>query len=261
MPRAFAKAPLPAVFLLALIAPASSQQQTELKTLTPLQPGITIPVALQHSLRAGKDPIGTRIVARTTQRVPIAPGLYLKRGAEVVGEVSASTSGNTASQPNTLSLRFTGLRYQNYTVELHSDAIAIANFTDVGDTAAPAAGGPDRGNPDAANWTTRQVGGDEVYRSGWVGDVYNNVMRKVGSADFDGVYRDPPSPRPGQDLDFPLALGVFSASATGLYGFDPDITLHSVNGTITLTSPSHKLFLHGGDNLLLEVIAPPTPPK
>lgn len=71
---------------------------------------------------------------------------------------------------------------------MKTDVIAVASMMEVNDTAAPANGSTDRGNPSQANWTTRQVGGDEVYRSGWVGDVYDDVMKKVGFADYYGVY-------------------------------------------------------------------------
>ncbi len=271
MPRSPAKPHLLAA-LLPLLATAClyAQHPTELQTLLPLRPGTTLPVELQHGLRAGKNPVGTPVIAKTTQRVPITRDLYLKRGAELLGDVTSSSAGGTASstgtsQPGTLTLRFTSLRYRHQTLPIRTVAIAIANFTDVADTFAPANGSTDRGNPNPASWTTRQVGGDEVYRSGWSGDVLNEVMQKVGSADFHGVYRDPPQPppsnTPSNTPDFPLALGVFSSSAAGLYGVDPGMTLHSADGVITLVGPPNKVLLRAGDDLLLEVIAPPALPK
>ncbi len=231
--------------------PAVAQHPVEVETLSPLLPGITLPVQLEHSLHPGKSVVGTPVIARTTQRVPVSPNRYLKRGAELVGEVTASAaSGNNLAKLETLSVRFTTLRYRGQTVPINADVLAIANFTDVGDTFAPATGSTDRGNPSAANWTTRQVGGDEVYRAGWSGDVYNTVMRKVGVADYDGVYRLASEAGPG----FPLAVGVFSTAAQGLYGFNPETILTSTRGQATLTSLRQNLSLHAGDNLLLQVV-------
>ena len=128
--------------------PAVAQHPVEVETLSPLLPGITLPVQLEHSLHPGKSVVGTPVIARTTQRVPVSPNRYLKRGAELVGEVTASAaSGNNLAKLETLSVRFTTLRYRGQTVPINADVLAIANFTDVGDTFAPATGSTDRGNP------------------------------------------------------------------------------------------------------------------
>lgn len=244
-------------------APSRSQQSTHApvadRTRTqPLQlvPGTTLPVSLERALKAGKTAAGTRVVTRTTQRVPINAEEYLPPGAIVAGVVVAgdSSDGAAASAGSTLTIRFTTLTDRGQTVPLSANTLAIANFTDVDDTVAPAAGGPDRGNPSPASWTTPQIGGDEVYRSGWVGPVCNDVLKTVGFADFHGVYSNPGAV--AGSPDFPLAVGVFSTAAHGLYGFDSSITLHSANGVATVAGPPHKAVLRRGDNLLLQVVAP-----
>lgn len=241
-----------ALLLVLLAAPGYAQTMHEAQTLVSLVPGTTLPVELQRGLEAGHTAVGTRVLAKTTQRVPISPDLYLKRGALLTGEVTLST-------PGILKLRFSTLRYQSQTIHVAADAVAIANFTNASDTAAPVSDIADRSNPSSANWTTRQVGGDEVYRSAWSGPVYNSTMREVGFADYDGVYRlvDPSFAAP----NFPLAMGVFSTSAHGLYGFDLETTLSSAGGTITIAGPPGKAGLHGGDHLLLRVIAAPEEPS
>ncbi len=239
---------------LALAAPAAlAGQQVEARTLPPLQPGTTLPVVLGHALYAGKAVAGARILATTTQRVPIGAHAYLKRGAELIGEVTASVASGGAdpAQSDTLSIRFTTLRYRGQTVSLAADAIAIANFTDVDETAQPT-DQADRGIANPADWNTVQIGGDEVYRSGWVGSVRNSAAMQVGFSDSNGVYSLPPDH--GNGPDFPLAMGVFSTTATGLYGFDDGVALHSAQGVITLTGPRKKVFVRRGDNLLLRVV-------
>lgn len=110
-------------------------------------------------------------------------------------------------------LAVTLLRYQKQTVPVITKAVAIANFTDVDDTFLRTTGGADRGNASEASWTTSQVGGDEVYRSGWVGDVCDDRMRKVGYADYYGVYSLPTGPTEGDGPALPRAMGVFSTTA------------------------------------------------
>ncbi len=224
-------------------------------TLSAIPPGVTLPVSISRSLRAGKVKVGTSVSLETTQRVPVAPHLYLKAGAKVRGEIVASQAANTARRtPPSLSIRFTALEYGHQSVPLSARAVAVANFTDVGDTFLPAMGGPDRGNSSQASLTTTQVGGDEVYRSGWVGDVCDRVMRKVGYADYNGVYALPRMTSSDAVEALPRAVGVFSTTAQGLYGFDDASTLSFCDGIVTLVGGGKSLVVRNGDNFLLEVV-------
>ena len=195
-------------------------------------------------------------MVKTTQRVPVSENTYLKAGAELDGEVVASIARNDSSSTQaTLSIRFTRLRYGKQSIPLKTKAIAIANFMQVSYTFLPADGGPDMGNTSEANWTTKQVGGDAIVRTGWSGPVVGFNTGKVGTADYYGVY-SLPSASPNDGPPFPRALGVFSTTAAGLYGFGSGTALRSADGTITLTGPGKSVELRNGDNLLLEVIAP-----
>ncbi len=235
-----------------------AERDTAVLNLEPLPVGVTLPVQLSRTLRAGKVRIGTTIILKTTQRVPVGQHLYLQGNAELRGEVIESDAGDgTSARPATLALRFTSLRYHHQNVAVMTKAIAIANFTEVADTFLPATGGPDRGNASPASWTTAQVGGDEVYRSGWIGDVCDSVMRKVGYADYYGVYSLPAKQTTNDGPTLPRAMGVFSTTAAGLYGFDANSTLSSAAGVVTIVGGSKNLIVRNGDNLLLEVIALP----
>jgi hypothetical protein len=50
--------------------------------------------------------------------------------------------------------------------------LAAAHWMDVGRTAEPLDGG-DRATSNPADWTTMQIGRDQVYRSGGSGTVYS----------------------------------------------------------------------------------------
>jgi hypothetical protein len=146
-------------------------------------------VAVGRTLRAGKVKPGTVFLLKTTQRVPVSEDAYLDRGAAVRGEVVTSEAGDrTAAHPATLAIRFTQLSYRGMMVPLVTRAVAMANLMDVDGTFLPLMGGADRGNSSEGSWTTMQVGGEEVVRSGWIGPVVGSGLRTVGRADYYGVY-------------------------------------------------------------------------
>jgi hypothetical protein len=236
-------------------AAAMAGKSQAVSELRPLAAGITLPVRMGRTLRAGKVRAGTVFEVKTTQRVPVSADAYLSRGAAIRGEVVASEAGDgTAAHPSTLTIRFTELSYRGRTVPMETRPVAIANLMAVDDTFVPATGSTDRGNPDQASWTTAQVGGDEVGRSGWVGEVIGSGSRTVGSADYYGVYSLPVK-LPNDDGMVPLAMGVFSTTAKGLYGYEPGDRLESSRGLVTITNPMRQVVIRNGDNLLLEVVA------
>ncbi len=280
---------MPSVGLFALalwpspLPAAEKSKPIAVEELVSLPAGIYLPVALYHSLKAGSSQPGTPVEAFTTQRVPVARERYLPRGTAIFGTLLRSGTSDTVSaisspanaisgasgpraRATTLILRFTSLRYRNHDFPLQANALAIANFTDVADTSAPLSAIADPSDSSPANWTTRQIGGDVLTRSNWIGTLDNTRMQRVGFADFHGVYADPPAepalttpqaapittPTTAPNAALPRALGVFSSTAHGLYGFDFRATLTSPNGVITLTAPG-RAELRSNDNLLLQV--------
>ena len=220
--------------------------------LQPLAVGVTLPVRIGRTLRSGKVRAGTVIEVKTTQRVPVSATEYLKYGAVVRGEVVRSTAGDgTAAHPAVLTIRFDRLSYRGRTVPVMTKAVAMANLMVVDDTLLPATGSTDRGNSNPASWTTEQVGGDFVARSGWVGDVAGSGLRTVGHADYYGVYSLPVKLADGAMV--PRAMGVFSTTAKGLYGYETGATLESSGGMVTVTSPQRRVVIRNGDHLLLEI--------
>jgi hypothetical protein len=235
---------------------ADTRKAQEISELRPLRAGITLPVAVGRTLRAGKVKPGTVFWLKTTQRVPVSEDTYLNRGAAVRGEVVTSDAGDrTAAHPATLTIRFTQLSYKGMTVPLVTRAVAMANLMYVDGTFLPLMGGPDRGNSSEASWTTAQVGGQQVVRSGWIGPVVGSGLKTVGRADYYGVY-SLPTPLHGPDsMLVPRAMGVFSTTAKGLYGYDEGTQLESSGGLITITNPIGRALIRAGDHLLLEVVS------
>ena len=246
-------------FVLVCLSPllrATTPESQAVLELQPLRAGVTLPVAVGRTLRAGKVKPGTVVVVKTTQRVPVSEEAYLSRGATVRGEVVTSDAGDgTAAHPATLTIRFTQLSYRGTTVPLETRAVAMANLMAVDDTFLPMMGGPDRGNSSEASWTTRQVGGEEVVRSGWVGPVVGRGLQTVGRADYYGVYSLPEKLSGADGAMVPRAMGVFSTTAKGLYSYDEGTELESSGGLITIKNPIGRAVIRAGDHLLLEVVS------
>jgi hypothetical protein len=129
--------------------------------------------------------VGQLVTARLFQRVPVSTGTYLPGKVEVVGHVVSCGSSS-------LSILFTLLRWTDQAVPIHVKLVSAASPYKVFQASMPV-GGTDCGTSNPADWTTRQVGGDEVYRSAGGGKVYDQYSQPVGYADLHGVYQDPAS--------------------------------------------------------------------
>ena len=53
----------------------------------------------------------------------------------------------------------------------------------------------------------------------------------------------------------PRAMGVFSTTAKGLYGYDEGDRMESSGGVITISNPIKGVVIRNRDQMLLEVIA------
>ncbi len=221
--------------------------------LRPLPDGVTLPVQLGKTLRSGKTKPGTVFTVTTTQRVPVSEETYLDRGAKLRGKIVTSTAGDgTAAHPAVLVIRFTQLSYRGQTVPVVARAVAAASRLAVDNTYLPTTPSFDQFTSNPASWTTRQVGGELVARSGWVGPVVADGLHIVGSADYYGVYS---LPLETDEVRFPKAIGIFSTTAKGMYGYESGATLKSFGGTTTIMSPERSAVIRDGESLLLEVVA------
>jgi hypothetical protein len=209
--------------------------------LSPLPQGATLPVTLDKGLNAHHVKIGEPITANLTQRVPLPDGTHLPQKAKLIGSV-VSYDGRT------LGLQFNELKLGNESRPIGVKLLAAALWLDVEETQKPLElSDRSLGNP--ADWTTMQIGHDEVYRSGWVGTVYDQYSQPVGHADAHGVYAAP------NPAGFTRAMGPFSTTSKGLYDLRwLDIVSPGGNGKpIIFGLSSPKWQLHGQTALLLEV--------
>jgi hypothetical protein len=206
--------------------------------------GGTLPIVLVKTIKSGELKPGQPVIGRFLQRVPVGAGEYLPAKVEILGQIVSVT-------PSSLSLLFTQLRWKAQTLPIHVRLLAAASSQEVFQTKLPV-GGTDRGTSSPADWTTRQVGGDEVYLSAGWGKVYNQYSEPVGYADLGGIYADPSS-----KTELPRAVGPFSITATGIHGM-PDFSIVSP-GTkqtpIILSVNKRNWKIDSGAALLLEVLS------
>ena len=213
------------------------------KELAPPPPGATLPVLIHQTLKPHNLQQGQPISAQLIQIVPVSANVYLPSGAKLNGHIVNVSDSS-------ISILFDQLSWKGRTIPVHVRLIAAAGMMNVYDTKLPVAP-PDRGTSNPGDWTTRQVGGDELFLQGWSGTVYDQYSQPVGYANYTGVYANPSSS--GQ---LPRAMGPFSTTATGLHGF-PDLSIASAGGSdmpITLAANKPNWQIRNGSALLLEVV-------
>ncbi|MFP5236892.1 MAG: hypothetical protein ACLGSD_13400 [Acidobacteriota bacterium] len=219
-----------------------------------LPAGTVIPVTLVHGVTARQARADQPIHAKVIQTIP---GTELKRGARVVGRVVSATSQPDGTER--LEIRFHAVEVSGNEIPLRAALRALASFSEVQDAQIPEEQA-DSGTP---LWfaTTRQIGGEQVYRGG--GPVASGELI-VGKPVSDGVLVKPRSNgRCSGALDgsdTPQAMWLFSSNACGVYGFAnleiAELAEAQPPEAIVLASSRGHLKLPAGTALLLRVGEP-----
>jgi hypothetical protein len=231
------------ILFLAMSVPLPDYAAKQVNQLVAPPPGATLPVIVIHTVDSRNLTVGQPILARFSQPVPVGADRELPAKVEILGNI-------VSIEASSIGILFTELRWRGQTVPVNVRLVAAASSYDVFHSSLPL-GGTDRGTADPADWTTRQIGGDEVYRSAGYGGVYNRFSEPVGHADLNGVYENPAA-KDG----LPRAMGPFSTTAIGLHGL-PGFSIVSpgASGKPIVMAASHPEWkLVSGDALLLEVI-------
>jgi hypothetical protein len=223
---------------------------------TAIPEGTVLAARLNTTLSTKKTKPGQVVKARIMQDVPLPDGRKIPAGALLVGHV---TSVNPASPGNeaSVTLRFESLRAPHEQILLSLRLRAIASYTEVDRAQVPLAGA-DPGLPQSA-WTTRQIGGEIVYRGG--GPVENRqgiVGRPVLGGVLSSLTPNSDGGCNGSDTDDRLqALWLFSSYACGTYSLPGLIIAHAGRsdpaGEITFRSSKGELEIPSGSALLFRV--------
>jgi hypothetical protein len=208
--------------------------------------GTLLPVRLDTGLNTQKIKPGQTVHASIMQHIP---GTEISRGSHVLGHV-------VDVAPTHITLRFDTVSVKGHNITVTTDLRALASLSEVESAQLPESGA-DRGTP-KPDWTTTQVGGDQVYRGGGpVARGVDTVGKPTDNGVVGGVTADLPCRGPIDNNNSPQAFWIFSTNACGLYGYDNLSLDHAGRsnpvGTIQISAKSGKLSIGSGSGLLLRV--------
>lgn len=219
-----------------------------------LPSGTVVPVTLLHDVNAHQARPDQPIRAKVIQSIP---GTDIKPGTRVVGRIVSAAVEPDGSER--LEIRFHAIEIGGSQIPLRAALRALASFTEVQDAQIPEEQADSGTPPQFA--TTRQIGGEQVYRGG--GPVASGELI-VGKPVSDGVLATPRSNGRCQGTmdgnTSEQAFGSFSSNACGVYGF-PNLEIAEAAAAespeaIVLASSHGHLHLPAGTALLLRVGQP-----
>lgn len=178
----------------------------------------TLPIVFTNSIAAKNAHPGDAVTARTTQIVRLKNSTVLPKGTKITGHVVAAnpfvydTTPYARQKASVLSIHFDSLEVEHQTVPLSVRVRAMAdpNTTQEAET-------PINHDIDPSGATT-QIGGDQRYP--WNGPVTNEDGDVVAYSRHGGVYAHLIASGRCDGSTVEVSVGIYSASACGLYGFD-----------------------------------------
>lgn len=216
----------------------------------------TLPIQFTNTVRADRAHEGDVVLARTSQPVRLADGTNVPAGARVTGHVVAASGfvyDNThyaQQKAATLSIRFDSVQVAGAEVPLHVTVRAMAD-----PVTTEAARTPKASDMDSLG-TLTQVGGDQLVPSqDEVRDAHGDV---VAYQQHGGVYAHLIASRGCDGTNVEVPVGIYSASACGLYGFT-DVAATEVGSrtepsTLTLVSTHTSPRIWKRSTALLETL-------
>lgn len=225
-----------------------------------LPPSTTIPVIILDTVDAGKAKPGHEIKAKTMQLVRLPSGASIPKGSMVLGHVSQVHWFPSEGKPSSLTIVFDKIFARGQAIHLHVFVRAMADVFSTQD-----AMGPELPSDMNFSNTVSLIGGDEVTPGEKTVVSANGDTDKVGVNVHDGVFsRLRPSSYLGNLIHYHCSgtdtlqsVAIYSADACGVYGFpDTDLVqngLTTPDGDIKLTSTKHRVSIHSGTSMLLQV--------
>lgn len=177
----------------------------------------TLPVVFTKTISADHSHIGDAVEAKTSQSISLADGTIIPSGARIIGHVVAANRFTFDKTPyavqkaSTLSIRFDSVQIAGSSLPLNVTVRAMADpLTSWG------AREPKSTDLDTLS-TVTQVGGDQLTPS--QSEVVNMDGDVVAYNKRGGVYAHlvPSGHCDGSSVE--VSVGIYSASACGLYGF------------------------------------------
>jgi len=241
---------------LLLSAGAAMAQATTNASNAALQAPATLPVTFTNTVSADSSHAGDVVLAKTEQEVRLANGTVIPSGTKVTGHVVLANgfaydkTPYAHQKPSALSIHFDSVEVNGVSLPLSITVRAMADPITSRDARTPQASDMD---PSA---TVTQIGGDQM---SWTrSEVVNRDGDVVAYNRHGGVYAHLISSGHCDGSDVEVSVGLYSASACGLYGFTnvsaTEFGSPAIPSTLTLVSTrtSPKVWKHS--TALLEVL-------
>ncbi len=221
-----------------------------------LEAPTTLPIVFTKTIVANHSHVGDAVTAKTSQIVLLSNGAVIPSGAKVTGHVVAADGFSYDKTPyarqkaSTLTIKFDSVQVGEATLPLNTTVRAMAD--PITSEQAHFIGATDI-DPQG---TTTQIGGDEVTPR--VSEVVNKDGDVVGYNKRGGVYAHLIANGGCDGSDVEVSMGIYSASACGLYGFGRmsamEMGSQAQPSTLTLVSTHGSPKIWKDSTALLEVL-------
>lgn len=221
-----------------------------------LQAPTILPIVFTKTISADSSHVGDVVLAKTSQSVQLSNGTLIPSGAKVTGHI-VGANGFTYDKapyahqrPSALSIRFDSVELAGTSVPLDVTVRAMADpLTSQG------AREPKSTDMDPLG-TVTQIGGDQLVPS--QSEVRNIEGDVVAYNKRGGVYAHLIASGHCDSSDVEVSVGIYSASACGLYGFTnvsaAEFGSSSSPSTLTLISSRTSPKVWKQSTALLEVL-------
>jgi len=242
------------------VAGVADAQTAAINTVRPFPPSTTIPIVFTKGIDATHVHVNDSIGAKTTQEVKLTNGQVVPAGSPVIGHVVSVTpfvfdpTPYAKQKQSALEIQFDSIVDHGTNLSLSVYVRAVADPLSSWGAATPKSTDLD------ALGTTTQVGGDLVTPSQT--EVRSQDDDVVGYERHGRIYAhliaaSGNSPDGCDASDTEQSMGIFSASACGLYGFPDTTFLRSGRSgpasTLLLESRRRPMKIYSKTNALLEV--------
>lgn len=242
--------------LLISSAVAFAQNGKDAAVPTRLEAPTTLPVVFTKTIAADQSHVGDTVIAKTSQTVHLSNGAVILSGAKITGHVVAADgfaydkTPYAHQKPSTLTIKFDTVLAGATAVPLNATVRAMADAITSEQAHMQLATDID------PQGTTTQVGGDQVTPR--ASEVVNSEGDVVGYNKRDGVYAHLIASGACDGSDVEVSMGIYSASACGLYGFGrvsaAETGSQAQPSTLTLVSTHVSPKVWKGSTALLEIL-------
>ncbi|WP_158752240.1 hypothetical protein [Acidobacterium sp. S8] len=203
-----------------LLSSSVAIAQSGKNTATPaeLDAPTTLPIVFTKTIAADQTHAGDMVTAKTSQVVHLSNGALIPSGAKITGHVVAANGFAYDKTPyahqraSTLTLKFDSVQVGESVLPLNAMVRAMADPITSEQAHMKLATDID------SQGTTTQIGGDQVTPR--ASEVVNSDGDVVGYNKHGGVYAHLIASGACDSSDVEVSMGIYSASACGLYGFN-----------------------------------------